>query len=294
MQLGIFARTFVRPSLDDTLDAVKSYGLDCLQFNFSCIGQPTLPESIDPALAFRIRTELEKRSLAMVAVSGTCNLIHPDPAQRAQCLRRLQTMIPACREFGTSVVTLCSGTRDATDMWRSHRENHSLSARRDLRTSLETLLPLAEKHDVTLGIEPELANVIATAQQARQLLDELKSPCLKIVFDAANLLTSHALSEQGSVLSEAAHLLGADTVLAHGKDLSFEVPKLTVAAGTGGLDYSLYLSLLERAGFNGAIVLHSLAETEVPASVAFLRSQLNRRATRNTGQSNALLQPRPN
>src|SRR5438445_2970047 len=217
MQLGIFARTFVRPRVEDTFDAVKSHGLDCVQFNCSCVGQPTLPESIDPALALRIRTELEKRSLFMVAVSGTCNLIHPDPAQRAQCLRRLQAMIPACREFGTSVVTLCTGTRDATDMWRSHRENDSLPARRDLIASLETLLPLAEKHAVTLGIEPEPANVIATAEQARQLLDDLNSPCLKIVFDAANLLTSHALSEQGSVLSEAAHLLGADTVLAHGK-----------------------------------------------------------------------------
>src|SRR6266487_4160019 len=193
MQLGIFARTFVRPSFEETFDAVKAYGLDCLQFNFSCAGQPTLPESIDPALALRIRTELEKRSLVMVAVSGTCNLIHPDQGQRAQYLGRLQTMTAVCRTFGTSVVTLCSGTRDATDMWRSHRENHSLSARRDLRTSLETLLPLAEKHGVTLGIEPEPANVIATDQQARQLLDELKSPCLKIVFDAANFLTPHAL-----------------------------------------------------------------------------------------------------
>jgi len=179
-------------------------------------------------------------------------------------------------------------------MWRSHRENDSLAARSDLRASLVTLLPLAEKHGVTLGIEPEPANVIATAQQARLLLDELKSPCLKIVFDAANLLAPHDLAEQGQVLSEAARLLGPDIVLAHAKDLSREAAVVTVAAGTGALDYALYLSLLERAGFNGAVVLHTLAETEVPASVAFLRSQLNREATRNTGDSNALLQPRPN
>jgi len=293
MQLGIFARTFVRPSLEETFDAVKSCGLDCLQFNFSCIGQPTLPEPIDRALALRIRTELEKRSLVMVAASGTCNLIHPDPAQRVQCLRRLQTMIASCRDFGTSVVTLCTGTRDATDMWRSHRENDSLSAGRDLRNSLESLLPLAEKHGVTLGIEPEPANVIASAQQARLLLDELKSPRLKIVFDAANLLVRHALAEQGRVLAEAAGLLGRDILLAHAKDLSREAPGVTVAAGTGGLDYHVYLSLLERAGFNGPVVLHSLAETEVPASVTFLRSQLNRNPTRGTLDANALLQPRP-
>src|SRR2546427_11726842 len=112
MHLGIFARTFVRSSLEETFDAVKSYGLNCLQFNFTCAGLPVLPEAIEPALARRIRTELEERSLFMAAVSGTCNLIHPDPALRAQSLRRLQTMIGACRELGTSGVTLCTGTRE--------------------------------------------------------------------------------------------------------------------------------------------------------------------------------------
>ncbi len=83
-------------------------------------------------------------------------------------------------------------------------------------------------------------------------------------------------------------------MLAHAKDLSREAPEVTVAAGTGALDCGLYLSLLERAGFDGTVVLHSLSELEVPASVAFLRSQLNRAATRGTKDANALHQPRPN
>src|SRR5262245_11846034 len=106
MQLGIFARTFVRPTLDATLVAVILYGLNWLQFNFSCVGLPTLPDSIDPALVLRISTELKKRSLQMVAVSGTCNLIHPDLTQRVEELKRLQSLIAACKDLGASVVTL--------------------------------------------------------------------------------------------------------------------------------------------------------------------------------------------
>jgi len=49
MQLGIFAKTFVRPSLEATLDAVASHGLSCVQFNMACVGLPTLPEAIAPA-----------------------------------------------------------------------------------------------------------------------------------------------------------------------------------------------------------------------------------------------------
>ncbi len=38
MQIGIFAKTFVRPTLEATLDAVVAHDLHCLQFNMACAG----------------------------------------------------------------------------------------------------------------------------------------------------------------------------------------------------------------------------------------------------------------
>src|SRR5438105_11895911 len=128
MQLGIFAKTFVRSSFTKVFDAVKSHGLDCLQFNFSCAGLPTLPQTIEPALTRSIRCELDGRSLFMAAVSGTCNLIHPDPIQRDESVRRLRVMLGSCRDLGTSLVALCTGTRDPSDMWRAHPQNASPEA----------------------------------------------------------------------------------------------------------------------------------------------------------------------
>jgi len=282
MQLGVFARTFSRPNFESTFDAAKDYGLACVQFNFTCAGLPTLPELIDSDLARRIRAGLQSRSLSMAAISGTCNLIHPQPAQRAQHLQRLKMMIPACRELGTTIVTLCTGTRDADDMWRAHAENSSPEAWRDLVSSLDELLPAAEAHQIILGIEPEPANVIDSAQSARQLLDEMKSPAMKIVFDAANLVAALDLSQQRRILSEACDLLGSNMVLAHAKDLTEASDGkggahwTTVAAGQGELDYPYYLSLLQKAGFDGPLILHSLREDEVPTSVKFLRSKLAR------------------
>ena len=281
MQLGIFARTFSRSNFEATFDAAKDYGLACVQFNFTCAGLPTLPERIDPDLARQIRAELQSRSLSMAAISGTCNLIHPQPTQRAQHLHRLKTMIAACRELGTTIVTLCTGTRDMDDMWRPHADNNSPEARRDLVSSLDELLPMAEAHKVILGIEPEPANVIDSAQSARQLLDEMKSPAIKVIFDAANLVAALELSQQRRILSEACDLLGSDVVLAHAKDLTEASDgkgsshRTTVAAGQGELDYPYCLSLLQKAGFDGPLILHSLREDEVPASVKFLRSKLS-------------------
>jgi len=48
-------------------------------------------------------------------------------------------------------------------------------------------LQIAEACDVTLAFEPEVANVIDSARKGRRLLDEMRSPRLKVVMDAANL-----------------------------------------------------------------------------------------------------------
>src|SRR5215472_697212 len=100
MRLGIFAKTFARGTFEGVCAAVQVHGLHYLQFNFSCVGLPTLPERIDPGLADRIRTELGRRSIQMSAVSGTCNLINPQLAQRESSLARLEGLIRACRELG--------------------------------------------------------------------------------------------------------------------------------------------------------------------------------------------------
>ena len=45
MQLGIFAKTFTRPTFEESLDAVVEHGLKQVQFNLSTAGLPTLPET---------------------------------------------------------------------------------------------------------------------------------------------------------------------------------------------------------------------------------------------------------
>jgi sugar phosphate isomerase/epimerase len=76
------------------------------------------------------------------------------------------------------------------------------------------------------------------------------------------------------ILDEAFELLGDHIVIAHAKDLSQDGEAGHEAAGTGRLDYDQYLSLLAKAGFDGPLILHSLNESQVDQSVAFLRRKL--------------------
>src|SRR5262249_38882725 len=132
MEMGIFAKTFPRKTLDATLNAIRAHNIKFVQFNMACVGLPSMPEEIHGGMRDRIRRALAVRGMRMAAASGTFNMIHPDVAKRRDGLRRLDALASACRDMGTSIITLCTGTRDPNDMWRRHADNDSPEAWADL------------------------------------------------------------------------------------------------------------------------------------------------------------------
>lgn len=277
MEIGIFARTFPRPTLDGVLDAVRDHGINHLQFNMECAGLDPMPDQIPPQLIARIRSALAERGLTMASLSGTFNMAHPDPAEREAGLRRLRVLAEAAGDLGTGLLTLCTGTRNTESMWRPHPDNNSPEAWRDMVDTVAQAARIAEETGVTLGFEPEVSNVVDSAEKGRRLLDEIASPHLKVVIDGANLFPAGQLPRMRQILDRAFDLLGADIALAHAKDLSRDGEAGHEAAGTGLLDYDHYLALLRAAGFEGALVLHSLSESQVPAAVRFLQAKLTPR-----------------
>ncbi len=275
MIIGIMAKTFVRPTLEATLDAVAAHDIRSIQFSFSCAGLPDLPDHFDPGLCDHIRHEMARRNIEMAAVSGTFNMIDPDLEQRRDGLHRLRELASACERLGTRVITLCTGTRDPDHMWRRHPDNDAPDAWDDMITAMRQAVLDAEPYGVTLAFEPEVANVVDAARKARRLLDEIGSPHLKVVMDGANVFHRGELPRMREILDEAFALLGPDIALAHAKDLDRDGEAGHLAAGTGLLDYDRYVSLLRSSGFDGAIILHGLTEAQVDGCTAFLENKLS-------------------
>lgn len=274
MKLGIFAKTFSRPTLPELFAAVKEHGLGTVQFNLVCAGLPTLPEKITSNLPAMVRQAAANHGVEIAAISGTFNLIHPDLEMRRAGLRRLGVLAAACGDLGTSIITLCTGTRDPSDMWHGHPENASAEAWQELVRSIEEALAIAERYQVVMAIEPEVCNVIDSAAKARRLLDQFKSPRLKIIIDPANLFQADDFARMRLILDQAFELLGPDLVIAHAKDVDQSGGTGRLAAGTGVLDYDYYLELLRRVNFSGPLILHGLTEAEVDGCVRFLKSKL--------------------
>jgi sugar phosphate isomerase/epimerase len=278
MRLGIFARTFPGTDPASVLASVAAAGYSCTQYNMACSGLPSMPDSISARQATRVAEASAGTGVAIVAVSGTYNMIHPDPRTRADGHRRLEVLAASCAGLSTALITLCTGTRDPVDQWKWHPDNDTQAVWHDLLTAMEAAISIADRHNVDLGIEPELGNVVNSAKKARRLIDTVKSRRLKVVIDPANLFEVATLEQQRDLVSAAIDLLADRIVLAHAKDRTRDGRFTT--AGKGVLDYAHYIERLRSAGFAGSVVTHDLSAQEAGGVAAFLSERLGLPSTR--------------
>jgi sugar phosphate isomerase/epimerase len=270
-KLGLLSREFPSDSLNANLDAIATAGAVSVQFDLASAVDHTFPTELSEVTVRTINTGFSERQLTMAALSGTYNMIDPDPQARRTGAEGLNRVIALAPRLGTDVVTLCTGSRHPSNMWQRHPDNDTPEAWADLLVQIEKAVRTAEEYGITLGVEPEIGNTINSVHKARRLLDEVKSPRLKIVMDGANIFQRGQLSQMHAVLDEAFELLGSDIVLAHAKDLDKDGEAGHVAAGRGKLDYPYYMELMQKSGFAGSIILHALTPGEAKDRLAFVR-----------------------
>jgi len=268
MYAAIFARTYPITRGSDVFSALAADGYRGVQFNLLCAGLPSLPDHLPAGLAEDVGRQARRAGITMAALSGTYNMAHPDPAVRVASRAGFSTVVDAARRMGAPVVTLCTGSRDPSAMWKRHPDNATAAAWRDLRVELDHALMLAAAGGVTLAVEPEPGNVVCDAAAARRLLDEVASPHLGIVLDAANLLSPQSLPRQGSVVAEAVAVLGDAIVLAHAKDI--DAAGQVVAAGDGAVDLPGFVAALRAVGYSGALIGHGFGVEKAPHVAAVL------------------------
>ena len=164
MELGIFSRTYQLSGIDRIFAQIKQDGFQAIQFNFSSAGLPSLPKDWPESIVKGVMASASQSGLTICALSGTYNMAHPDVARRRADRIGFTNVVRAAQFMQVPLVTLCTGSRDATDMWSAHPDNGSPEAWVALRGELDFALELAERHGVALGVEPEPGNVVGNAK----------------------------------------------------------------------------------------------------------------------------------
>ena len=276
MQLGIFSRTYASRDLEETCQRMKAHALSWTQFNLLNAGLASLPHEVSDEKLQWISSTFHRYNIRPAALSGTFNMIDPYETARKKACAQFSVQCRIASELGIPIVTLCTGSRHPQNQWIWHGENLSQSAWTALMRSTEAVLKHAENYRVRLGIEPEINNIICSPEKARAYLDAVGSQRMGIIMDGANLFRTGQTASMEKTLTHAFEVLGDDIILAHAKDFICNGSMEFVAPGEGVLDYGLYIRLLKRYGYRGALIMHGLSEQQVPQSQAFLRQILEK------------------
>jgi sugar phosphate isomerase/epimerase len=270
MRIGIFAKTFPGCSPLKVLKAAAEAGYRSVQYKMTCSDLSPLPDQINDDVADAVHRASRATGVEIAAISATYNMIHPSPEIRQAGRRSFEAIASQAFRIGSRLLTVCTGTRDPDDQWRHHPDNSTGLAWSELLKEFSYLIEIADRFDIRIGVEPELANVVDSANKARALLDTIGSERIKIVFDPANLFERQGADERRRIIETAADLLADRIEIAHAKDR--DADGCFATAGQGLIDYAHYFMTLRQVGFDGDVIAHGLDAPEAAEVAKFLRA----------------------
>lgn len=254
---------------DDLFARVSADGFAAVQLAYKkCV--PTVKSYADITEALVNDTiTAEKAHNIQVAVLGTYVELAINDARRLQNVADFKSQLAVCKALGAG----CIGT-ETTKMCDQPAGTTREEAQELLCRSLAEILPVAEELGVTVGVEPVTYHSMNSAAATRHILDTMRSPNLKVIFDLSNLVDADNVNAQDRIWNDIGELVGDKIVAVHFKGQAFN-PDGSL------LHTSLEDSLTDYAGAFAMLrqlpqeVLPVLREEAVPAraasDIAFMR-----------------------
>ncbi len=257
MKIGINTRLWTAgfgPEHFHLLPRIKRWGFDGVEiarFEF---------DSFPVAEARRAVQDAGLECTFCSALTGSQSLVTDDPNVRAQTRSFLLKGIEVAAELGSHVfmgpflapVGYLPGRRRTEDEWKRGVEG------------LQSLIPALSAHDVAIAMEPLNrfeTYMLNTAADAARLCDEVGAPHVGVLLD-----TFHANIEE-KTLAAAAATLGPHIKHVHTCENDRGIP------GSGHVDWNALFPALERAGYDGWLVIESFgfAIQEIAAAACIWR-----------------------
>lgn len=267
--VGARLHDYGKGSPDELFGRVAADGFTAVQLAYKkCV--PSVRSYADVTDALVAETvAAEKAHSIQVAVLGTYVELAINDESRLKNAADFKSQLAVCKALGAG----CIGT-ETTSMEKQPAGTTREEAQELLCRSLADILPAAEALGVTVAVEPVTYHSMNSAAATRHILDTMRSPNLKVIFDMSNLVDAGNVGAQDRIWNDVGELLGGQIVAVHFKGQAF-------APDGGLLHTSLEDSLTDYAGAFAMLrqlpqdALPVLREEAVPAraasDIAFMR-----------------------
>ena len=267
--VGARLHDYGKGSPDELFGRVAADGFVAVQLAYKkCV--PSVRSYADVTDALVAETvAAEKAHSIQVAALGTYVELAINDESRLKNAADFKSQLAVCKALGAG----CIGT-ETTSMEKQPAGTTREEAQELLCRSLADILPAAEALGVTVAVEPVTYHSMNSAAATRHILDTMRSPNLKVIFDMSNLVDAGNVGAQDRIWNDVGELLGDQIVAVHFKGQAF-------APDGGLLHTSLEDSLTDYAGAFAMLrqlpqdALPVLREEAVPSraasDIAFMR-----------------------
>jgi sugar phosphate isomerase/epimerase len=198
-----------------------------------------------------------------------------DPHERVR-MANVETLRAACRvaqAFGCPAVITGAGSLHPSNRWAPHPDNRKPETVDRLIGSLRESVRAAEDEGVILALECHVLTPLYDVRTAREVLDAVGSPALKIHLDPVNWLTLDTAYANGPAIAEMFALLGPDRIYgAHSKGLAVGEQVVThlsetyTGAPDDVVDHATILRELARLPGDPYLVIEHLTVEQMPGA----------------------------
>lgn len=254
----------------EMLEKIGGYGFQCVQLAYKKgITGVSGYCDVTPELVAETAAAAEKTGVS-IAVHGTyveLGLVEED--RRKKQVADFISQIP----YTKALSARCQGS-ETTNMVKQPAGTRREDAQRALLRSLEEIMPHAEAAGITVAVEPVFYHAMNTPEAAKMVLDSIRSPNLKIIFDAANLISYEDRDQQERMWDRAMTLWGDKIVCVHIKGVNFDAKGdyYSTVLEESCLDYPLVASYVKALSQNLTVMREEEKPERVENDLKLLRS----------------------
>ena len=218
MQLGIRLHDIEKATLERRLQIANEQGFRCGHLALSkVISEYSVADSaLTPGFACYLKNLFVKSEIDIAVLGCYLNLANPNEESLKKNQARYLVNIRFASLLGAGVVGTETGA--VNEAYKYEERNHSEEALQIFIKNVRPVVEYAEKMGVIFAIEPVFKHIVCNPGRARQVLDEIASPNLQIIFDPVNLLDISNYQNRAEIIHEAIEVLGKDIAVVHIKD----------------------------------------------------------------------------
>jgi sugar phosphate isomerase/epimerase len=223
--------------------------------------------SMTPERCKAIAATYRDAGLSIHSIGVYSNMIHPDEAERKANLAYFEDMMKIGAHMGVhSFITEAGHYYDAKVPAPHVPLEFQDAVWPKMIATAKELDAIAARHDAKVLFEPFYRGFLASAKRLRMFLEELNSPRMRALLDAANLIEVNDVDEMFQQLTP-----WIDCI--HAKDRKLHTDR-GVAAGKGDLDYKKFVTLAAQRTPGVPLVLEYVGAADYRAALDHLRNVL--------------------